>query len=149
MRKKSRKGFKIRRRIKGFLNYCHYNFPSLEKCHYYSRYWKFAITILHTSHPCPDLRLRRTWAHYQAAYFRIGRYCPSFPWVKGTPRSGQPRFISPPVLPPVPHSRANQTLTPAIGGGGVIAGGDWRRRRDCRRRLEASPTRSGGHGDEP
>ena len=123
----------------GFLNSCHYNFPSLEEYHYYSCYWKFAITILHTSHPCPDLRLWRTWADCQAAYFRIGRYCPSFPWVKGTPRSGQPRFISPPVLPPVPHSQANQTLTPAIGGGGVIAGGGWRLPRQGVAATETNP----------
>ena len=42
---------------KGFLDSCHYNFLALEECHYYSLYWKIAITILHTSHTCPHLRL--------------------------------------------------------------------------------------------
>jgi len=79
---------------------CHYN--CLEECHYYSHYWKFTITILHTTHPCPDLGLRRTWAHCQAAYFRIGRYCPSFPWVKGRHARASPDSSPLPFFLPFP-----------------------------------------------
>ena len=32
--------------FKGFLDSCHYNSPTLEECHYFSRYLKLAINIL-------------------------------------------------------------------------------------------------------
>jgi len=42
------KSFFVASIIKGFLDSCHYNSPTLEEYHYFSRYLKLAIKILQT-----------------------------------------------------------------------------------------------------
>lgn len=106
--------------FKGYLAPRHYNFPTFEKRHYNSAYWKSAITILIPPRPCPVLRLARSWAHLQSPYSRISPYCPLFSRIR--------QRLSSPFL------SLRRTLTYALSAaiGGV--GGDWRRRR----RLETT-----------
>ena len=119
---------------KGFLDSCHYNSPTLEECHYFSRYLKLAIKILQTSQTCPDLRLLRLWAHCQGAYLRMRTVLPLLffkpsgrlePTPLASPRLLLPRLVfsrSPffsrtplPSLPASPH-RVRRRRPPRFGG---------------------------------
>ena len=116
----------------GFLDSCHYNSPTLEECHYFSRYWKLAIKILQSSQTCPDLRLLRLWAHCQGAFLRMRTVLPLLflfkpsgrlePTPLASPRLLLPRLVF--SLPfPIPE-QTTETLTLEIDGGGVIRSGD-------------------------
>jgi hypothetical protein len=50
---------------KGYLEPSHYNFPKLEKRHYYSRILKFAIAILDFPQICHRIRMKTTRAQLQ------------------------------------------------------------------------------------
>jgi len=69
-------------KIKGFLDLCHYNFPTSEICHYNSPILKFAITILHFFESCHFIRIRGSWTHSQTRVFSYGpkHTCCFFPF---------------------------------------------------------------------
>jgi len=98
---------------KGFLDSCHYNFSALEVCHYYSLYWKIAITILHTSHPCPHLRLLPTWAHCQGGICVLARIAP-LPSLKTEKRGCADLTRLPLLRSPAPNPNPASVSTAAI-----------------------------------
>ena len=113
----------------GFLDSCHYNSPTLEECHYFSRYLKLAIKILQSSQTCPDLRLLRLWAHCQGAFLRMRTVLPLLFFFKpsgrleptrlasSSPDSSSPFFSRTP-LPSRPASprRVRRRRPPRFGG---------------------------------
>ena len=106
---------------KGFFDSWHYNSPTLEECHYFSRYLKLAIKILQTSQTCPDLRLLRLWAHCQGAYLRMRTVLPLLFSSKPSGRLEPTRLASSspdsssPLLPSSPARHCRRGLLPLAG----------------------------------